>query len=280
MKFLFDIGGSKMRISATFDGENFSEPIINKTPNTAKEGISLFSDTVKEIAGDGKIEGFWGGITGVWDKERNQLVYSPNMNGWVNKPIRDLFAEKFKSPLFLENDADVVGLGEVHYGAGKGSKICVYITISTGVGGARIVDGRIDRATVGFEPGHHIIDKSFIQKDTSIYNSTFEGHVSGTALSKMTGLDPVEVHNPDIWERLAFESAVGIYNAILFWSPDTVVVGGSMVVGDPVIPIDRIRYHVEKMTKILPFTPEIKKAELGAIGGIYGALALTKQISS
>ena len=277
MKFLFDIGGSKMRISATFDGENFSKPIINKTPKTAEEGVNVFSDTVKEIAGDGEIEGFWGGITGVWNKERDQLVYSPNMEGWVNKPIADFFSEKFSAPFKFENDADVVGLGEAHHGAGKGSNICVYITISTGVGGVRIVDGYIDKATVGFEPGHHVIDKSFIKENNSFYNSTFEGHVSGTALSKATGLDPIEIDDPDTWERLAFESAIGIYNTILFWSPDTVVIGGSMVVGDPAIPIDRIRYHVERMTEILPFTPENKKAELGAIGGIYGALTLTKQ---
>ena len=266
-----------MRVSATFDGENFSEPIINKTPKTAEEGVELFSDTVREIAGDGEVEGFWGGITGVWDRERNQLVHSPNMTGWVDKPIRDLLNQKFSAPLFLENDADVVGLGEVHYGAGRGSKICVYITVSTGVGGVRIVDGYIDRATVGFEPGHHVIDKSLIREGEPVYNATLEGHVSGTALKKKTGSDPVDVHDPDIWERLAFESAVGIYNAILFWSPDTVVVGGSMVVGNPAIPIERIKSHVEEMTKILPFTPEIRKAELGAIGGIYGALALTKQ---
>lgn len=278
MKILFDIGGSKMRVSSTEDGSTFSEPVINDTPKTAEEGVELFFETVQEMADDSGVEGLWGGITGIWDKEKNSLVYSPNMEGWVNKPIRKFFEDKFKAPLVAENDADVVGLGEVHHGAGVGSNICVYITVSTGVGGVRIVDGHIDRATFGFEPGHHIINLSNTDlKNLDMYSSTLEGCISGTALEKSTGLDPREVVDSEIWERLAFQTAVGIYNSILFWSPDTVVVGGSMVVGDPKISIERIKYHVKNLAHFLPFIPEIKEAELGAIGGIYGALSLTKQ---
>jgi glucokinase len=50
------------------------------------------------------------------------------------------------------------GLGEAVFGAGKGREIVVYMTISTGVGGARIVGGKIDASAMGFEPGHQIID--------------------------------------------------------------------------------------------------------------------------
>lgn len=279
MKFLFDIGGSKTRVSATEDGLSFLEPIIEKTPETAEDGIDMVSNIVREMSGDNGIEGLWGGVTGVWDAERSSLVYSPNMNGWVGKPIKKMLEDSLSAPMVVENDADVVGLGEVHYGAGKGSDICVYITISTGVGGARIVDGRIDRASVGFEPGHHILNQVILDPSVSdlMYESTFEGQVSGTALKRRLGVNPVDVSDDQIWEELAFKSAVGIYNAILFWSPDTVVVGGSMVVGNPNIPIARICYHIECLGSFLPKLPEIKRAELGDVGGIYGALALSNQ---
>ncbi|MGM0482810.1 MAG: ROK family protein [Patescibacteria group bacterium] len=277
MRFLFDIGGSKTRVSATEDGDSFVDPVIYKTPESAEEGVEMVSEAVEKISGgEGNVEGLWGGVTGVWDKERNTLVYSPNMKGWVNKPIRELFEEKFSAPLVVGNDADVVGLGEVHYGAGRGSQICTYITISTGVGGARIVNGKIDKATAGFEPGHHIINSESLSEDGLTYEATFEGTVSGTALKKRSGMDPIEIKDPDVWEDLAFKSAIGIYNSILFWSPDTVVVGGSMVVGDPDIPIDRIRYHVERLAEFLSEVPEIKRAELGDVGGLYGAMALSK----
>ncbi|MGM0629244.1 MAG: ROK family protein [Patescibacteria group bacterium] len=277
MKFLFDIGGSKTRVSATEDGLSFVDPIKYKTPESAEEGAKMLKEAVDKISAGGKnIEGLWGGITGVWDKERNTLVYSPNMKGWVNKPIRELFEEKLSVPLVAENDADVVGLGEFHHGAGRGSQICAYITISTGVGGTRIVNGEIDRATAGFEPGHHIINSNLLTKEFLSYEDTFEGTVSGTAVKKQFGIDPIEIEDSNIWEELAFKSAVGIYNSILFWSPDTVVVGGSMVVGDPDIPIDRIRHHVEILAKFLPEIPEIKRAELADVGGLYGAMALSK----
>ena len=286
MRILFDIGGSKMRISGTTDGEEFIEPIIQKTPITAEEGVDLFFKVVEDIIELDEIEGIWGGITGVWDKDRCKLSYSPNMPGWVNKPIRELFSVRSEAPFVVENDADVVGLGEVHFGAGRGSEICVYMTISTGVGGARIVNGELDRAFVGFEPGHHIINQSELDpkelsrclEDGRMYKASLEGHISGTALKKATGKDPVEIEDSEVWEKLAFQSAVGIYNAILFWSPDTVVVGGSMVVGSPDIPIDRIRHYVQKLAHFLPSVPEIKKAELGAIGGIYGAMVLSRPL--
>ena len=275
MKILFDIGGSKMRIAGTRGEGSFTEPVINKTPPTAEEGLEIFSRVVEEIRNDESVEGLYGGITGVWDAERDHLVYSPNMEGWVGTSIRSLFTDRFSVPFVVENDADIVGLGEARFGAGKGSAVCAYITISTGVGGGRIVDGRIDRSTVGFEPGHHILHRGLLEEGQR-YEASFEGHVSGTALEQRSGVKAYEIpQDDDVWEELAHKSALGVYNSILFWSPDTIVLGGSMIVGDPAIPIDRIRDHVYDIGAFLPTLPEIKKAELESIGGIYGALALS-----
>ena len=88
----------------------------------------------------------------------------------------------------IANDTAVVGLGEAHRGAGIGYNIVTYITVSTGVGGTRIVDGRIDRRIYGFEPGHQTID---------IDNSVWEGSASGQ-LEDLPALDrgvelPIEV---------------------------------------------------------------------------------------
>ena len=66
---------------------------------------------------------------------------------------------------YLANDSDLDGLGEATVGAGKGFNIVAYITVSTGIGGVRIVGGKIDVSTYGFEPGHQIIDA-----DGSIYS--------------------------------------------------------------------------------------------------------------
>ena len=50
-----------------------------------------------------------------------------------------------------------------------------------------------------------------------------------------------------------------------------------MMVGDPRIPVDKVRKHVQEFLKVLPKTPEIKLAELKDSGGLYGSLVLIKQ---
>ena len=267
-----------MRVAGTRDGQHFTEPVIESTPETPEEGLALFARIARDVAGDDTIEGLFGGITGVWNKDRTALVHSPNMAAWTGKPLRSLIEKELSAPLVVENDADVVGLGEVHAGAGRGSAVCVYITVSTGVGGARIVDGVIDRAVVGFEPGHHIIDRSRLNNG-ELYEATLEGHISGTSLERRSGRKPYDVTDPDVWEELSAQTAIGVYNSILFWSPDRVVLGGSMIVGDPAIPVDRIRHHTERLGSFLPELPEIRKAELGSVGGLHGALALSRMHS-
>lgn len=278
MYLLFDIGGSKTRLALTADLQELSEPYIIDTPDkpqTLLPEIKKYLDSEATAGSD--LRGAYGGVTGVWDTSRSRLVYSPNMTGWVGEPIKELLETELRVPVRGENDADIVGLGEVHFGAGRDSQICAYLTISTGVGGGRIVAGRIDRATVGFEPGHQIIDYSKVEGEDQ-YDARLEGRVSGTALAQRYHLPAYEIEDDTVWEEVAEETAVGVCNTILHWSPDTVVLGGSMIVGDPAISVERVAHHVRNLASFLPELPVIKKAELGAVGGLYGALAYAKQL--
>ena len=106
----------------------------------------------------------------------------------------------------LENDAALVGLGEATDGAGKGSAILAYVTISTGVNGARIVDGQIDRATYGFEIGEQYVDDSA---------RTFEELVSGRAIAARFNIPPRELgKDHPVWDELARFTARALHNAI------------------------------------------------------------------
>ena len=91
----------------------------------------------------------------------------------------------------------------------------------------RFVNGEIDKNRFGFEPGHQIID---IENNNP---KSLEDLVSGTALEKRTGQKPYEVTDPKIWDELAHQLSYGLYNTILHWSPDAVVLGGPMMVGEP-----------------------------------------------
>ena len=98
------------------------------------------------------------------------LVNAPHLPGWIRKPFSERLKAELACPVFLENDSAIVALGEAHHGAGKGDDIMAYLTVSTGMGGARIVHGAIDVNVFGFEPGHQYIDF-----DTSAYGGALSG---------------------------------------------------------------------------------------------------------
>lgn len=258
-----------MRLAVSKDGETFGEPKIVSTPKDFDEGMRVFKKLVDELREGEKIEMAVGGMRGPFDKEKTMIVNSSVLPGWDNKPLKEGLKKITGAPVLIENDTALVGLGEMFSGAGKGEEIGVYITVSTGVGGARYVDCKLDRNKLGFEPGHQIID---IENNTSL-----ESLVSGTALEKRTGQKPYEVTDPKIWDELAHTLAYGLYNTILHWSPDVVILGGSMIVGEPAISVETIKKYLNEINSKFPELPEIRKAELGDFGGLHGALAFLKQ---
>jgi len=277
MYILFDIGGTKMRIAASRDCKEFGEPKIVKTPKDFDEGMRVFKEIAQELCAGEKIEMAGGGIAGPLDKEKTKLLNSPNLPDWVNKPLKNELAKMLGAPVHIANDSAIVGLGEAVAGAGKGHDIVAYITVSTGVGGARIVNGKIDHRVYGFEPGHQIIDADHTLCP-KCKSGQFEDLVSGTATERRFGMKAYEVKDPDLWSvELPHWISYGLVNTILHWSPNAVVLGGSMIVGDPAISVPHIEKCVHDKLTIFPELPVIKKAELGDVGGLHGAMEFVKQ---
>lgn len=273
MFLLFDIGGTKTRIALSHDGKTHQEPRIITTPKNPEEGIAEFKEIAQELAADEPIEKAVGGIAGPLDREKNALLNSPNLPEWVGFPLHKKLAKELgKIPVFLENDAALVGLGEATTGAGSGYSIVAYITISTGVGGVRIVDGAVDQNALGFEPGHQIMGT--LPDGSPRY---LEKTISGRALEKRLGKKPYEVTDNEVWDELARHLAFGLVNTVVHWSPDIVVLGGSMMkkIG---IPIDRVQSYLKKSLYIFPEPPPLVKGTLGDEGGLFGALALLKNL--
>lgn len=272
MYLLFDIGGSKMRVASSLDGRKFNPPQIAETQKDFKKGIADLKSLISSVSKGRKIKAVAGGIPGFFDKKKEKIKGSaPNISGWINKPLVQEIKKITKSPVYLENDADLVGLGEAIYGAGRGYSSVAYFTASTGVGGGLIVNGKIDPSITRSEPGHQIIDMKNIL--------TLEDLVAGRSIEKKYHKKPYEILDKKFWDNLAEILAVGVQNTIVHWSPDVVVIGGSMMkkIG---IKIPRVQYYLQRSMKIsrndLPF-PKIRKATLGDFGGLYGALVRVKQ---
>lgn len=277
MYILFDIGGTKTRVIGTRDLKTFaSEPTVFKTHKNYDEGARLLAETIKKAAGNESIETIGGGIAGPVDQKTGRIVGGRNLQGWFKKPLRDDLKREFNVPVYIENDAALVGLGEMHYGAGSTKGIGVYLTVSTGVGGARYEGGVIDKKTLGFEPGTQIIDPDrTLCPDCE--SGELESYIGGAATERRMGKKPYDIVDPAFWDTYAKYLAYGLNNIIALWSPDFIVLGGSMIAGDPAISVSKVKEHLKNILTIFPVLPSIKKAELGDLGGLYGAMVFIEQ---
>ena len=285
MYLLFDIGGSHTRISVSEDGVNIGRPLIIDTPQDFNQGMSTIQVNVKQLIGENKIVAGAGGIAGVLNRRKDEYIRGPHLPGWEGKPLKKSLSEIAGCDVFLENDTAMVGLGEAHNGGGRGFNIVAYVTISTGVGGVRIVNGRIDTNIFGFEPGHQIIDADgSICPDCGYGEDGIDGPgslealIAGSSLSKRYKVPAHEINNDEIWEAVNKHLAVGLHNTIVHWSPDVVVIGGGLV-KNPGVSVEEVREHVNETLKIFPIKPDIKSSELGDLGGLYGSLAYLKNLN-
>ena len=166
--------------------------------------------------------------------------------------IKSDLVENFKeTEIIIENDASMAGVGEAQFGAGRGFEIVAYITVSTGVGGAKIVNGKIDEHAVGFEPGKQIMDVNS--------GKTLEDMISGKALQEKFGKHPKEIKDQGVWDNHAWLLAIGLNNIIMEWSPNCVVLGGSMITGDPCIPLDKTENYLKDILKYSQHCLSLKK---------------------
>ncbi len=272
---LFDIGGTKTRVTSSEDLSSFGKVVSFKTPTDFKAGLERIIAAIEELGVTP--QALAGGVRGLLNEEKTGIANDGVLKKWAGKSLAQAFESHYGVSLLLENDTAMAGVGEATFGAGKGLDIVAYHTISTGVGGVKVENGDIDSASLGFEPGHQIldIDRTILGDDIV---PTLENLVSGTAVEERFGVKAYEILQSDsLWDELAEYLAQGLRNTILYWSPDVVVLGGSMITGNPAISVDAIRkYTVAALDGFVP-APLIAKAKLGDEAGLYGAMALLKR---
>lgn len=262
MHIVMDIGGTNMRVASVREGALGDVKKV-KTPQDPKEGIAQFVALARECAGGEKITAVSGCISGSVS-EAGVLSDARNLRAWEGTNIVRELTEALGASVQVVNDAALAGLGEAYAGAGRGAKSLAYVTVSTGVGGGWIVSGKI--AAEGGVAG------------IKIRGTDLEDLVSGTAVTKKFGIHPKDLDSLEERNKLADTLAEGLLVLIERWSPDTIVLGGSMIVGVNPVPIPRVQ---ESLNKLLTGNPQpvIKMAELGDNGGLTGGIALLKQVS-
>lgn len=259
MYLVFDIGASKMRLATSTDGQNLSDPIIIPTPQDFQEGIKVFAETAQKISDGEKIDKAAGAVRYL-DQTKTKIKTHPHIPLWSNQPLKEALEQVLSAPVILENDAALAGLGETIYGAGKNYNIIAYLTISTGVGGVKIENKEIDQNSLGFEPGFQVMNKEGL---------TLEDLISGYGLETRYGKKGEDIKDPSIWDEVSKNLAIGLNNVSVFWSPEVIILGGSIMKS---LDLEKIKKYLQEVNKILPEIPEIKLASLGDSSALYGAL--------
>jgi len=248
MLLLLDIGRTKFRLARSFDGKTITAPEIIPTPSTVVEGVKKIVDVVHQSS-----------------EPITTVVIGTSRKVWTGAPIAELVRQELGLPVYIENDAALAGLGEALVGAGQGFNLVVYVTVSTGIGGVKIETGRIDQNVSGFEPGQQIITlgEQMIGR--------LEDYVSGEAVAKRFGRPPHELTDEKIWQDLSRYLAVGLTNTLLHWSPDCLVLGGSMF-REPGFKVTILETLIRQYLTIFPQLPVIKGATLGDESALRGGL--------
>jgi glucokinase len=162
-----DIGGTKIASGMVSRTGKIKKKIVLPTLADKGKKVSLeqvylsISEVIKLSKVPGKeIEGIGLCAPGPLDPDKGIVHNPPNLNGWKEVPLTKLVNKKFRKKTRLENDANAAGMAEAIWGAAKKYKNIFYVTVSTGIGTAIIIDRKIYHGKNGMagEGGHVTID--------------------------------------------------------------------------------------------------------------------------
>ncbi len=160
-----DLGGTFIKAGAvTKEGEILNEISLPSqaeiNPQAVVRQIAKAVESIKGKFQNDKLLGVGIGTPGMVDLDGGTVKNPPNLANWVVFRLGDEVAKVIKEPVKVENDANAAAVGELRFGAGKGMKNFIMITLGTGVGGGIISDGKVFRGAEGGagEIGHTTID--------------------------------------------------------------------------------------------------------------------------
>lgn len=300
-----DLGGTSIKYALVDEAGNFSfEGKLPSLASTSAEAVigqlTKAATTVRDAAAEQNlsVKGIGLGTPGIVD-ETNRIVLggAENITGWENIDVATPLEKLLGLPVVVGNDANLMGLGETKYGAGKGCTHVVFLTVGTGIGGAVIIDGKLFNgfANRGTELGHvpliangercacgavgcleHYASTSALVRRFNAQaleqGLTFGQEVDGELIVRLyhEGL-PLAV---DCMNEHFYYLGRGIAGFINIFSPQRIVIGGG-VTESGAFYVEKIREVVkEHVIADCALNTEIVVAALGNKAGLVGAASL------
>jgi glucokinase len=230
------------------------------------------------------------GAGGPLDAGRGILVAPPHLPGWHDVPVVELAEREYEREATLENDATAAAAGEHRWGAGAGTRNMVYLTISTGVGGGVVVDGRLYRGATGNggELGHVTVDWRGRRCRGCGRRGCLEAYVSGTSIAERAAEAGLEATAEEVaaaasageplasavWEETVQALACGLTSIVNLFEPELVVVGGGVSrAGEQLLGPVRERVRADAMRPAAE-AADIVVSAFGDRVGVVGAAAI------
>jgi fructokinase len=204
--------------------------------------------------------------------------------GWADVDVAGPFLRATRAAVAFDTDVNAAALGEHRWGAGRGLKSIVYITVGTGIGLGAIVDDRPLRGLVHPEFGHIRIphDQARDPYDGScpFHGDCLEGLASGAAIAGRRKKSGLAKDDQALWDLIADYISAGLVNAALTLSPERIIVGGGVLQQVGLLAAVRSRFntllggYVDLDAHVGSVDDYIVAPGLGERSGLLGALAL------
>ncbi|MEU5611945.1 ROK family transcriptional regulator [Streptomyces sparsogenes] len=296
-----DIGRAWLRVAAAdLDGTVVARAEVRNRGRSAAAMADLAIAAARRVVADAGVDPTLVahtvvGAPGVYDPERRRVRYAGNLPGWGRAGLLDRMREELGTPLSVHNDANLAALGEYTFGAGRGSRLFVYVLVGTGLGMGVVADGRLFTGAhgaageIGFLPllprvggpdpygpgGLEGQDLEGAVAAEAVVRAARELGMSGTRSEPLTakavfdaardGVAPALEAVRQEAERLAH--VIAAVAAVL--DPDLVVLGGG--VGHSA---DLLLRTVElTLQRIGPLRPRVAASALGEDAVLLGAVA-------
>ncbi|MCZ4602685.1 ROK family protein [Streptomyces sp. Lzd4kr] len=309
-----DIGGTKLAAGVVAaDGTALS---FVTCPTRAEEGPDAALERLFALGRDAltaaridpasapeRLGGCGIGCGGPLDSETGVLIAPPHLPGWLDIPIARLAHERYGVSAVLDNDGTAGAAGEWRFGAGRGTRHLVYLTVSTGVGGGVILDGRTYRGATGNggEPGHVTVRSDgrpchgcgrtgcleAYASGTSIAARAREALASGNTQSVLAALpDPgptaadvaAAARDGDplataLWDETTDALSEGLASIVNLYEPEVVVLGGGVTRSGEQL-LTPIREKTARLAMGPAARARIVRTQAGDKAGVLGAAAV------
>jgi glucokinase len=306
-----DLGGTKLRaVVADLAGNVRGEIILTSEADEGPEFVvDRLIETLEASAAEAGVDVSHLRAVGVASPGALDLVHglvqeAPQLPGWNGVPLVEIMSRRLGLPVLLENDANAAALGENRFGAGRGTRYMVYLTISTGVGGGIIIDGKVYHGVSGAagELGHMVVWFNG-PRCMCGERGCLEAIASGTGLAwraqdlvdagEAPGLERIKRERGHLGTdeiadaasagdgdgRRLFDEAglylgIALSNYVNIFNPEMIVIGGGVAAGAGELFLPRAEATMQELARKEPLKyVRLERAELGDRSGPLGMIA-------